>query len=108
MILNIYSIFDECAGRYLRPWYSITDNEALRAFTDIAMDPGEDVGKHPEHYTLFKIGVYDDETGNITADVVKFMATALERKAFAQQFVAEQLANIAEGTNGTHLGDNNA
>ena len=78
MKLNVYSIFDQASGLYSRPYFTQSDGEAMRSFTDIAVDAKHPVGMHPEDYTLYRLGIFDDTTGKIIDEDNESMATALE------------------------------
>lgn len=88
---NIYSIFDSALGAYLRPFFAASDGVALRSFTDIATDAEHPIGQHPEHYTLVRIGTYEDENGNIVGEMVKTIATALEVASTHRANIKERL-----------------
>lgn len=68
MIVQIFAIYDTKAESYLQPFFSQTRGAAIRAFTDSVNDTtGESqFAKHPEDYTLFHLGHYDDQTSVIT------------------------------------------
>ena len=85
MKLNIYTIFDTASGLYMRPFYQQSDGAAMRSFKDIATDPEHEVGRHPEDYSLFRIGVYDDNNAEITVEDRDCITTALELVAQARQ-----------------------
>lgn len=78
MILRIYAIYDSAAAVYMRPFYCTTDKEAQRAFADLAKDSTHSVGRHPNDYTLFKLGTYDDNTGMFLTSPPESMGNALE------------------------------
>lgn len=61
--LNAYSIYDAAAGAFTRPFFMQTDQQAQRAFLDLVNTEGEMVNKHPEDYTLFKIGNFNELSG---------------------------------------------
>lgn len=69
MRLNVYSIFDRASGVYDRPWCAHSDRSAGRSFTDLASDPEHPIGKHPEDFTLFRIGTWTDDTGTLEGAV---------------------------------------
>lgn len=79
MKLNIYSIFDSASGLYSRPFFTQSDAEAIRSFSDIAQDADHPIGKHPEDYTLFRIGTFDDNSALINNEANESLCTALER-----------------------------
>lgn len=65
MELKIYVIRDDVAGVCHLPFFMQNDNVALRAFSDALTDQNSQYSKHPADYRLFRIGVYDDGTGEI-------------------------------------------
>jgi len=81
MKLNIYTIFDQASASYMRPFFTTADQQALRSFKDIATDADHEIGKHPEDYSLWRIGVYDDNTAKITPEDKECLGTALEMVA---------------------------
>lgn len=81
MIMQVYSIFDVAAGAYARPFFVQTDGQAMRAFGDLVKDTSNDVGKHPEDYTLFRIGSYNDSKGLLSGETPEALATGLEMVA---------------------------
>jgi hypothetical protein len=57
------------------------DGLAIRAFQDnVNAEQENNISKHPDQFTLFKIGEFDDATGEIKTDVVKSLGTGLEYK----------------------------
>ena len=60
LILSVHDVKGEC---YQRPLIAKTKGEALRGFIDAVNDPNFEFFKHPEDYTLFHIGFFDDGTG---------------------------------------------
>jgi len=75
---NVYSIFDTASGLYSRPFFTISDGEAIRSFTDIACDSDHPIGKHPEDYTLFRLGIFDDRDGKFTDEVNSSLTNGLQ------------------------------
>jgi hypothetical protein len=63
MIYFVYSIYDEKVKTFANPFYKPTNPSAIRDFTDLAKDQNTTIGRHPEDYTLYQIGEYDDQTG---------------------------------------------
>lgn len=65
MIMLIFSIFDDKAEVFSKPFYDPTIGAALRNFQDAAKDPQTTFNKHPEDFTLFQLGHFDDLTGEL-------------------------------------------
>ena len=89
MKLNIYSIYDTASGLYSRPFFTPSDAEAIRSFSDISQDAEHPIGKHPEDYTLFRIGTFDDNKALINNEENESLCTALERIAATRKFQDE-------------------
>lgn len=66
MRLKVYSVHDAKAGVFNRPLFQRSDGEALRALIDEATRSGESlVASHPEDFSLFRIGEYDELSGTL-------------------------------------------
>ncbi len=78
MKLNAYTIYDVAAGTYSRPYYTGSDGEATRAFKDIATDAEHPIGAHPEDYTLYRTGSFNDSTGKMEGEQLEKLTTGLQ------------------------------
>ena len=70
MVHKIFAVYDSKAQCYTPPYFQHQEAMAVRTFTDCCQDPEHTFGKHPEDYTLFDLGQYDDSTGTITQDKI--------------------------------------
>lgn len=68
MRVNAYSVFDSAVAAYMQPFFLRSDAEALRNFTDLCMDEKTNIAKHPEHYSLWSVGIFNDQSGKFTHD----------------------------------------
>ncbi len=91
MKLNVYSIYDQASGLYCRPFFTQSDGEAIRSFQDISTDAEHPIGKHPEDYTLFRLGIFDDQDGTLYDENNSSLATALELIASTRKTHKDQL-----------------
>lgn len=81
MTLKIFAVYDSKVEAYLQPFFMRSRGEALRAFGEACNDPQTGFYKHPADYTLFELGSFDEEKGQITTLTVKMaLGTALEYK----------------------------
>jgi hypothetical protein len=80
MLLKIYSIFDSAASAYTQPFFMHNDALALRAFEDNVNAENNNIASHPDQFTLFCIGEYDDTSGAITSDVPRSLGNGQEYK----------------------------
>lgn len=85
MKLNIYAIYDTATGAYMRPFFMQSDGQATRAISDLVQDENHEVGKHPEDYSLFRVGIFDDNTGTLVPENPECLATALELLSLHRQ-----------------------
>ena len=67
MIHNVFTVYDQKAGAYLPPWIMPKIEMAKRVFGDCVNSPEHQFGAHPEDYTLFDLGHFDDETAMFMA-----------------------------------------
>ena len=79
MRLFLYTVHDSCAGVYERPWCARSDGEAMRSFQTIACDATHPIGQHPEHYSIFRVGTWDDNSAKLEPEVPKtHLANAID------------------------------
>lgn len=79
MILKVYTVKDAKAEAYLTPFYQHTTALALRQFEDMVKNPEHPFAKHPEDYSLWKIGDYDDLKGQlINLELNEHLANAID------------------------------
>jgi phosphatidylethanolamine-binding protein (PEBP) family uncharacterized protein len=65
MKLNVYAIYDSAAQAFDRPFFMHNDGLAVRAFSDAVNDEKSNIHRHPEHYSVYKIGTFDDKTAQL-------------------------------------------
>lgn len=76
---RIYTIYDSKAEAYLKPFFTTTKGLALRSFIDESNKPGSTLNMYPADYTLFELGTFEDDTGQITMHKAhENLGTALE------------------------------
>ncbi len=94
MKLNIYTIFDTAAGAYMRPFFMQSDGQAMRMFKDMAQDAEHEIGKHPEDYSLFRIGIYDDNRAELIPEQKECLATAQEVLVATKNVDQDKIADM--------------
>ena len=62
---RIFVVFDSKAVAFLPPFFMPEAGQAVRVFSDMVNDDSHAFGKHPEDYTLFEIGTFDDREGKL-------------------------------------------
>lgn len=87
MITGAYSLYDTKAGIFNTPWFCISRGVAIRMVMDLVSDPQTTINRHPDDYTLFEIGTFDDSNGVLTS-------SAPVNLGVAASFVVNQQQNI--------------
>lgn len=63
---GLYCIFDLRAERYAPPFVEVNDAVADRRFTDLLQNKQLLFSMHPEDYRLYRVGSFNEETGECT------------------------------------------
>lgn len=63
-----FAVYDEKTKCHLQPFFLNTLAEAIRAITDVVNQKGHNFNLHPQDYTLFQIGIFNQETGIFTSE----------------------------------------
>lgn len=71
MIVNAYSLYDVKALTYSPPFYCAAHGQAVRMVMDLAGDNNTMVGRHPADFTLFCVGRFNDQSGELVANDVR-------------------------------------
>lgn len=78
MNLLVFAVRDSVSGIYDRPFCARSEGEAIRSFGDIAQDKNHTIGMHPEHFSLWALGMYDDNTAALTPKEATFIVNAVD------------------------------
>ena len=79
MKLQIYAVHDAAVGAFLQPLFLRSRGEAVRSFQDAVTDGKTQFAAHPEHYAMFYLGEYDDNTAEfVTASQPERVCGALD------------------------------
>lgn len=60
MIQYVFSIYDQKAGAYLKPFFAPSKGLVLRELADTVNSPDHAFAKHAADYTIFELGSWDD------------------------------------------------
>ena len=74
----IFTVRDSKAAAYLPPFFMFNEAMAIRAIQDAVNDEKHQFHLHPEDYHLFRIGVFDDDTGEITPEAPTVVVGAMD------------------------------
>lgn len=84
MLMHFFSIFDTASGAYMRPFVAHADGEASRMFGDLVQDKEHPVGMHPEDYSLFRLGSFNDQSAIIDGHSPECLCTGMEMVALSK------------------------
>lgn len=78
MKLEIFTIYDNKSETYFQPFYMLNQAMALRQFADMSNDENSNIQKHPEDYSLWHIGSWNDQDALFETIEKKHLASAHE------------------------------
>lgn len=67
-VYTFVAVYDQGVQAFMRPWFVRTKGEAIRIFTDETNRKGGEnnaLSTHPEDYSLYFLGTWDDTSGKI-------------------------------------------
>ena len=102
MKLQVFTIFDSAANVYDPPLCFRADGEALRFWKSVVLNAETKIGKNPEDYSFYKIGVYDDNSAEFEACNRFCVQTGQEVVADARHIEPGSLKNVNGDDN--HVG----
>jgi len=68
MTQNSYSIKDAKANTFGTPYFALNDQVAVRSFKQAANDENTTINKNPEDFNLYRVGKFDDQSGEFTPE----------------------------------------
>lgn len=69
MIFRIFSVHDSKAEAFMTPFFMPKTAQAQRIFEQMVRDETHQFSRAPHDYTLFEIGMFDDEDGGVDRSV---------------------------------------
>ena len=86
MNVTMFSVFDSKAGVYTQPFFAPTVGVAIRSLQSLMLDHSHTFYTHPEDYTLYRLGEFDDNVGDIAATNPEAIANMVQIKSsFSQE-----------------------
>lgn len=79
MKINLYSLKDTKLGKFCQPFTAPNDEIAKRMLNSTINAGGNNIAEYPEDFQLFKLGHYEEDTGELTTEN-EFIANATEFK----------------------------
>jgi len=78
MTLKIFTVYDLKSETYLPPFCMRSKGEALRSWQTIVNDDQSNFSKFPADFTLYEIGSFDDNSGELVYYPRISLGSALE------------------------------
>lgn len=63
MAKKIFAVYDAAVSAYKNPFFMDTSGQAIRGWIDVVNDEKTEFNKHPDDFTLFELGEYDELNG---------------------------------------------
>ncbi len=88
---KMFTVLDTKAMAYLPPFFLPNEAVAKRVFGDMATDQTHQFGKHPEDFSMYYLGEFEDMTSVVEIDkkAPVLIATGLMIKAERDKFELE-------------------
>lgn len=95
MLLNAYTLHDTKAASYSPPFFAAAHGLATRMVMELASDTSTTVGRHPADFTLYCVGRFDTESGQVLPGERQHISdvVALVPRPPAQSSLFERMAN---------------
>ncbi|WNK14879.1 MAG: nonstructural protein [Microvirus sp.] len=78
--MKLFSVYDAVADTYSLPFSSPNTQAGMRAFTEACLDPNSPFYKNPSDYSLYQIGSFSQDTGEVVADQVTHIMNATDTR----------------------------
>jgi len=67
------AVFDKAAGAFSPPQFCPAAGVACRQFEDVVNGEESIFTRHPEHFELYQLGVFDDSNGSVDCSTAPFI-----------------------------------
>ena len=84
MMMEIFTVLDAVADRYLEPFFAENCDTALRGFREICNKEDHQFFRHAEDYFLYHIGSFNAEIGELIALEPRKLAGATQMISVTQ------------------------
>lgn len=85
MKLNLYAVYDSKVAAYHNPFVARTDEEARSMIYQASFDKKTSLNMYPGDHTLFKIGTFDNFSGEIEDETKGNLGNVIELHARGKQ-----------------------
>lgn len=93
--MNMYSVRDAQTGHFNVPFFQTDDVQAIRMMALAATDKDQSfVARFPQHFDLYRLGEFDQRTGDFSGDGAKFVVNV--KQASSPHAVEEYMKSQEE------------
>lgn len=85
MKYKVYVVHDSKADAFMMPFFMNEDEQAIRGFQDQVNNPETPFHNHAADYTLFRIGKYSEETGDLESQDKVCLVNGVEVRTSEKQ-----------------------
>jgi len=89
----LFTVYDEKAEMFMSPFFVPTLGLAIRAFADCVNSDDHHFGKHPQDYTLFGLGEFDDSDATFNHKSKKSLGNGVEFLSKSHISAVEEFEN---------------
>jgi len=76
---QVYAVRDVKANSFAFPHFDVSHGQAIRAFGDMVRNPKTPFNSHPEDYSLYNIGSWDEIQGTLVSlKIPVLLSSAIE------------------------------
>lgn len=91
----MFAVFDVKAEAYLQPFFAMSTGVALRMFEEAASDKEHAFHKHAEDYTLFKVGEFHQDNGQLVpTEVLIPLGNAMQFRKMTEPYIEPRLPGV--------------
>lgn len=89
------TIYDVKAQAYLPPFFLPNLDMGIRVFSDCLEDKTHQFSKHPEDYTLFTVGEFNDENGGLEIHPPQSLGNGVDYQNAKKPVTPEKLEAVS-------------
>lgn len=104
MIYQVFAVKDSKAAAFALPFFLPRMELAIRSFKDAVGDPKHEMHRHPEDYSLWCLGEYDDEKGAMQPVEPIKVASAVDDASGRSRAVSDEIRAQEDHINGNYGG----
>lgn len=90
MEMLCFAVYDQAAHAYMEPFFAPTVELAIRGFRHAVNKPGHPFNDYPEEYTLFLLGSFSQQTGELVGKAPQHISVGVQVVDTGPQLVEPQ------------------